>query len=63
MKKVILTIVTRDDLDALLIASLMEKDPIAQEGLYTLECGNIEDLTLDEEEYVSEILKEEGIEL
>lgn len=52
MKKVTLTVAVRNETDANYLARQMEKSMIAQEGLYTLSCGHIEDLTKDEKELV-----------
>ena len=51
MKKVKLTIVT-DFYDAETVASIMEKSYVAQQGIFTLECGSISNLTKDEFEDV-----------
>ena len=52
MKKVKLTIVT-DFYDAETVASIMEKSYVAQQGIFTLECGSISNLTKDEFEDVA----------
>lgn len=53
MKKVTLTIVCHDE-EALAISKQMERELIAQEGIYTLTCGHIEDLTDEELEEVKD---------
>lgn len=52
MKKVTLTVVVADIDDAKHLARDMEKSSLAQEGVYTLTCGDIQDLTSDEKELV-----------
>jgi len=48
MKKVILEIVVRDEDEARGLARQMENSMIAQEGIFTLTCGDIQDLTEDD---------------
>lgn len=56
MKKVTLTIVVRNQNLAEDVAIEMENSPLAQDGLYTLECGLIEDLKhWEEQEVLSQI--------
>lgn len=52
MKKVVLTVVVANEYEAQAVANQMGNSHIAQEGLYTLECGGTYDLTDDEEEEV-----------
>lgn len=47
MKKVTITVVC-PDFEAPVVAKIMENSHIAQEGIYTLACGHIEDLTEEE---------------
>ena len=56
MKKVTLTIVVRDQHEANYVANEMENSPLAQEGLYTLVCGDIEDCKHWEEQEVKQQL-------
>ena len=48
MKKVTLTVVVTDETEANGLARQMSKSHLAQEGIFTLECGGIDDLTEDE---------------
>ena len=52
MKKVAISIVVKTEVDAKILAREMEKSYIAQQGVYTLVCGDIEDLTEDEKHLV-----------
>jgi len=55
LRKVELTIIAHND-EAQIIARNMEDSFIAQEGLYTLSCGNIETINNDELElFIDEI--------
>jgi hypothetical protein len=63
LRKVELTIIAADDDEAQIIARNMENSFIAQEGLYTLSCGNIEsvndeDLNMFIDEVPEELLEE-----
>ena len=51
MKKVTITVVVRDE-EADMVSKDMERSHIAQDGVYTLACGHIEDLTPEELEEV-----------
>lgn len=62
MKKVTLTIVVRDE-DSQMIAKMMEDSMISQLGLYTLTCGDVQNLTAEETQEVKEQLEIEGIEI
>jgi hypothetical protein len=56
MKKVVLEIVVRDEVEAKSLSREMEKSYIAQQGIFTLTCGDIQDLTdSDREEVLSQI--------
>ncbi len=57
MKKVTLTVVVEDTTDANILANEMCKSHIAQQGVYTLTCGYIEDLTDEEQELVDSELE------
>lgn len=52
MKKVTLTIVVEDERDANILAKDMCNSYIAGQGIYTLECGGISNLTEEEEQEV-----------
>jgi hypothetical protein len=52
MKKVTLTVVVRDEDEGNALARQMEKSPIAQEGIFTLTCGDVQDLTEEERDEV-----------
>ena len=49
MKKVTLTVIAHDK-DANVIAREMEKSYVAQLGVFTLACGDIQSLTKEDEE-------------
>jgi hypothetical protein len=51
-KKVTLTIVVEDEADANILAKEMTNSYIAQQGIFTLECGGIYDLTAEDKEEV-----------
>jgi hypothetical protein len=61
MKKVSLSIVVHDE-EAQVISRQMEKSFIAQEGIFTLECGHVEDLTDEELEEVKSQVPQELLE-
>ena len=53
MKKVTLTVITHDK-DANVIAREMEKSYVAQLGIFTLACGDIQNLTKEDKEEFEE---------
>ena len=57
MQKITLEIITNDEGEAQNIANNMENSFIAQEGLYTMSCGNIEPVTeIELESFESEVI-------
>ena len=59
MKKVVLEIVVRDEDEANALAREMENSFIAQQGVFTLTCGDIQDLNEDEKDEVLSQVPEE----
>jgi hypothetical protein len=51
LKKVSISVVVHEE-EAQVVSRMMEKSMVAQEGIFTLECGHIEELTDDELEEV-----------
>lgn len=59
LRKVTLTIVVNDVFNADLLAKQMIDDPITVEGLFTLQCGDIQKLTSLDEEILFDQLPED----
>jgi hypothetical protein len=52
MKKVVLEVVVRDEDEGRALAREMENSHVAGQGIFTLTCGDIQDLSEDEKEEV-----------
>jgi hypothetical protein len=61
MKKVVLEIVVRDENDARQLAKEMENSYIAQQGVFTLTCGDIQELSEEDKEEVFSQIPEETL--
>jgi len=60
--KVTVSVIVRNGKDAEDLARRMEDSPVAQEGIYTITCGEISSLTIDEVSEIRAQLTEEALE-